>query len=146
MQPKHWTINALAVELNMDRRTLAKRLPPDLAVSEKGRSKHYLMADVIRVLFDTGNIKGGSLEQERTRLTKAQADSEEMRAAERRGQLVPIEEAQLAWAKMITAARNKLLAMPNKIAPRALAARSVTDVQQIVKREVHQALTELSEQ
>jgi hypothetical protein len=51
MQSKLWTINALSVELGIDRRTLAKRLEhlPPVKVLQVGRrtEKRWRLADVL---------------------------------------------------------------------------------------------------
>ena len=51
MKPRYWTINALAVELNIDRRTVAKRLK---GVPAHGRSESghpgYLLDEVLGIL------------------------------------------------------------------------------------------------
>ena len=52
MQPKNWSVNALSVELRVDRRTVAKRLaeagtPP---VEIRGRTKLYRLPDAIEAI------------------------------------------------------------------------------------------------
>jgi len=50
MQPQTWSISGLAVELGMDRRTLAKRLAHVPPVTGTGRRKRWRLADVLAEL------------------------------------------------------------------------------------------------
>jgi hypothetical protein len=50
MQPTTWSLNALATELHMDRRTLAKRLGRVPPAEGTGRRKRWHLADVLDAL------------------------------------------------------------------------------------------------
>ena len=49
MQPSTYSLNALSVELGIDRRTLAKRLADVPPAEVRGRSKRWRMQDVLKV-------------------------------------------------------------------------------------------------
>lgn len=51
--------------------------------------------------------------QQRARLARLQADRVELEIARERGQLVDAEEMRLAYVTLVTAARNRLLGIPN---------------------------------
>ena len=61
-----------------------------------------------------------SLDKEQTRLIKAKADNEEMTAAERRGELVPIARYEEDLARVVGTVRMQFLNLPDRIAPRLL--------------------------
>ena len=52
MTPRGWTINALATELERDRRTIAKKLAHVRPVEVRGRNKYYRLRDVLDALED----------------------------------------------------------------------------------------------
>ena len=47
MTPRGWTTNALATELDRDRRTIAKKLAHVPPVEVRGRSKYYRLRDAL---------------------------------------------------------------------------------------------------
>jgi len=86
----------------------------------------------------------------RSRFQAAQAAKEEhlaelrrLQVERERGQLVPRQAIITTWQGVFTVVRNRLLAMPAKIAGEA-AHQDAATVAAIVKREVHQALRELA--
>ena len=64
----------------------------------------------------TGDDDGGSLEAERTRLTREQADEKAMDNAERRGELVSRPDITLAFASVIAVAVSRLQLVPDVVA------------------------------
>ena len=76
MQAQLWSLSGLAVELGMDRRTIAKRLEdldPDEIVKGKRTEKHWKMARVFRHL----NQAGHDPQEEKARLDRLRADKVE---------------------------------------------------------------------
>jgi hypothetical protein len=61
------------------------------------------------------------------------------------GKLVAVVEVEAAWSAMILTARNRLLLLPDKVAPRIAAVSDVQECRAIVDREIREALTALSE-
>ena len=59
-----------------------------------------------------------SLDKEQIRLIRAKADNEEMTAAERRGNLVPIEIYEMEQAKLVGTIKMQFLNLPARIAPK----------------------------
>ncbi len=78
------------------------------------------------------------------RLALARADLAEMRAAERRGDLIATADVTDAWSQHIAAARAKLLALPTTIAPRIAPPGKLGEAQEIVRDIVYDALNELA--
>lgn len=60
-----------------------------------------------------------TLEAEKTRLTRAQAELAEVKAAQARGDLLPVQAVQARWIETVTALRAALLAVPPRIAAQA---------------------------
>jgi phage terminase Nu1 subunit (DNA packaging protein) len=57
------------------------------------------------------------LEEEKVRLTSAQASLAELKLSVERGDVVLVEEVQASWIKRISNCRSKLLSLPNRLAP-----------------------------
>jgi len=142
MIAQEWTVSGLSVELGVDRRTIAKRLSGVTPVRTEGKSNYYLMADVVRAIY--ADQDAGSLEAERTRLTKAQADKTELEVETMRKNLLPADEVLKAWQQMIGAFRARCLGIPTRAAHAAMSAESFVDAESVIKDYIHEALTELS--
>lgn len=82
---------------------------------------------------------------ERARLVKARADLAEMEAAQRRGELVPAEEVQEAWRDIVARLRARILVIPDKIAPQLHETDTIAAAGEVVRRAIHEALSELAE-
>ena len=78
------------------------------------------------------------------RLTKARADMAELESAEMTGDLVLLEKAEAAWTSAIGRMRQRLLAMPSKLAPVAYQAGAVAEVKAALADGIAEALMELS--
>jgi phage terminase Nu1 subunit (DNA packaging protein) len=144
MTPQDWTISGLSVELGVDRRTLAKRLADVTPVREDGKSQYYRMKDAVAAVYQSGDDTG-SYEQERTRLTKAQADKTELEVSVLRGDLIPAEIVDSVWGSMLGAFRARCLSIPTKAAHAILAVADLHEAETILKDHVHEALTELAD-
>ncbi len=140
---QEWTVSGLSVELGLDRRTLGKHLKGVKPIREAGKSKYYYMAQVVQVL--RGSSEAGSYEEERTRLTKAQADHEELKVSEYRGDLIPSGVVSQLWGDMVGAMRARLLALPPRLASKAIAATGLREIEDFARTEVYAALTELAD-
>ena len=81
---------------------------------------------------------------ERARLLKAQADMAEIELAERTGQLVTVERIEGDWVAMVTACRAKLLGIPTKTAYQISNLQDVGEIENFLKRTIHEALSELA--
>jgi hypothetical protein len=58
--------------------------------------------------------------------------------------LVEADEVRRTWLEMIAAARAKLLSVPTKVAPQAIAMSNAGEVEQLIKTFIYEALEELS--
>lgn len=80
------------------------------------------------------------LTAERARLAKAQADAQELKNAQARGDLIRAEEAERAWSDLLRQLRSRLLALPTR-----LRADGALDgaASQLLDRALRDALTEI---
>ncbi len=82
------------------------------------------------------------LATERARLTRAEAEFAELKAAVDRGELIPKERARQTITDAIDRMRDKLLALTDAMAPRLIGAPQA-DVEAMLMEAVHEALEEL---
>ena len=80
---------------------------------------------------------------ERTRLTKAQADKVEMEIKVLAGELLPATLVETVWGNMTSAARQRLLAVPYRMATAALSADSFAEIETAAAELIREALNEL---
>jgi hypothetical protein len=121
MQAKLWTISELSVELDVDRRTMAKRLEglePEEQETDKGGREHrrYRLAAVFAHLMG-GDASALSLDEERARLAHEQADRAAMENEVRRGELLDQAEVEPDLERALVTFRQKLLGQGTKLGP-----------------------------
>lgn len=85
-----------------------------------------------------------TLEAERTRLVKAQADKTELELEALRGSLVPAAQVIEHWQQFVGSARAKLLSMPSKLAGVLIACTDLNEIEAAVEASIYEALAELA--
>lgn len=95
----------------------------------------------LRAMANDGSL---SLTDERTRLTRAQAEGEEMKVKALKGDLIHRDTAEKLWEDVIVACRARLLSMPSKVAPIVIHCKTIPEVRDKIESLVHEALNELS--
>jgi len=99
----------------------------------------------LRGLARGKNTNSGDLNEERTRLTKAQADRAELELQEKEGDLISSDVIKTIWSDYVANVRSKLLALPSKLGHLTQAAESYAEAEAIIKEAVYECLEELSE-
>jgi phage terminase Nu1 subunit (DNA packaging protein) len=127
-------------------RTLKKRLE-DLAPVERGKrgSNLFESIDALPVIY--GNVAACDRlnhEQERARLAQAQADAQEMKNGQLRGELLPAKDVERLVVDMITNAKTRILGIPAKIAPLAAELSDPVEIQREVDILVKEVLATLA--
>lgn len=115
---------------------------------ERGR---YEVVPVVRAYIKflreravRGDVHGDDYSTHRTRLTKARADITEMERAQMENRLIPSTDVELAWNSIVSNARNRLIAIPTKVAPVVFASKNLNEIRDIIKDEIYSALDELA--
>lgn len=90
-------------------------------------------------------LEGESFLEAQRRHEWAKARKAELELRKRRNELVELEDIKLGWSNHIMTAQDRLLGIAGKLAPRVIAAGSVYEAQEMIEREIRQALTSLSE-
>ena len=102
-----------------------------------------LYISYVRSGREAGERAAADYNEEKARLTRAQADTAELALLEKSGVVIPADEAVLAWEAMLTNCKNKLLAIPSKAAPMLAAETDTAIVLDLLEDYVRDALTEL---
>ena len=115
---------------------------------ERGRYEviHVVRAYIkfLRERAVRGDVHGDDYSTHRTRLTKARADITEMERAQMENRLIPAPDVELAWNSIISNVRNRLIAIPTKVAPVVFASKTLNEIRDIIKDEIYSALDELA--
>jgi phage terminase Nu1 subunit (DNA packaging protein) len=90
------------------------------------------------------DLGGEQMAANKAKLTGTRAQIEEMKRARMAGEMVPREQIARAWAEVCMAVRSHLLGIPARLAARIGMAKNAVEVQQILRREIEEALSELA--
>ena len=146
MTPQVWSVNALATELGLDRRTVGKRLalttPHSMAADGSPR---WRLNDAVQALFDIKSRQQHvDLNEARRRKASAEAQLAELELARQQGQVVAVEDVGVELERCYSAVRARLMAIPPKLAP-LLCPDDPATAQGMIETAVVEALAELSE-
>jgi len=112
-----------------------------------GKSKRYMGNTVLQGLKNYYGARGKSsettLEQERIRLTAAQANRAEMELAISRGKLLPVEDVIHVMASSLSEIKAAVMNLPARIAPAVFSQKTSRDVENVAKGIVTDALYRL---
>ena len=147
MQARLWTLNALAVELGRDRRTLARLLedlPPDDAQTDTAGREHrrWRLARVIEHIYASTDEL--DLNAERARLAKAQADKTEIENEVRAGRLLEQDRVIREVGDMLAAFRARVIAIPDAVG-QLFDPATARKVVPALRARLYEALAELAE-
>lgn len=99
----------------------------------------------IKYLQGRGGDDKRDLTQERTRLTKLQADKVDLENAILRAELIPADIVKTVWTGILGAVRGRLLALPPRLSALGFGAPTAEDLETISADLVHEALNELAD-
>lgn len=120
---------------------MRKKLEGLEPISKTGRETLYDSADALARFFTGENL---DLTRERARLAREQADAQELKNAEARGELVPGFEIETTLVTLYSGTQQRLLAVPAKAAPEAHGAKTIAEAEAVFRKYQIEALEELS--
>ena len=91
------------------------------------------------------NTDGGDYEADKARKMKADADLAELVAAKEGGKLVEIKKIERRWSNALSGLRGKCMAMPARIGPMVVIAKSAGDATKILERELRDAFDSIAD-
>ena len=99
----------------------------------------------LRSLSKGKTTGSGDLNEERTRLTKAQADRAELELQEKEGELISTDLIKTIWSDYVANVRSKLLALPSKLGHLTQASETYAEAEAVIKEAIYECLEELSD-
>ncbi len=142
MVPRGWSISALSVELDRDRRTIAAACADLTPIGKDGRSVFYRLTDVLAKLAPAK--APADADEARSRKLAAEAEIAEMQRDRMRGELIDISSVENVVAEEYGAVRSKLLALPGKLAPMVAIEADEITCRDLIERGITEALDELA--
>ena len=85
-----------------------------------------------------------SLTDERTRLTKYQADLAELELRKAHGELLETKIAMQLWAEVVSSTRQRLLGLPTRLAPVIVQLKTIPEIKDTVENTIQEVLNELA--
>jgi hypothetical protein len=144
MTRKLWSLSALAVEFEMDRRAVARRIDGIAAAGEIEGKPAWHLADVAPLLTGgCGLDYGQSIEEARWRKMAAEARLAKMAAEKAAGRMLERTDVDAAVVGAFARVRARLLAVPHKCAPLVVGL-SAGEASEVIRRAVYEALNELA--
>tara|TARA_R110001592_G_scaffold138183_1_gene356781 strand:+ start:55 stop:555 length:501 start_codon:yes stop_codon:yes gene_type:complete len=146
------TQRELAEHLDLSTKRISELIRDGILPSKMGRSP--LNIDVCRIAYISYLRKlggynkrsgGGDIAEEKTRLTKFQADKAELEVNQLEGKLIPAQLVQDTWTDFVANVRAKLLGLPSRIAHQVIALETYPEAEQLIKENINDALSELGE-
>lgn len=135
---RQYPIKEFASILGVSLKAVYKWRDKGMPVTETGDNTLVSFEDWAR--FYAGGSKALNFQEEKARLTKFQADREQIRVEEALGRLVRTDLVESIWASAIIAFKTRIMALPDKIV-------NITgdaSIKPDLKLMVNEALTELS--
>ena len=114
------------------------KIDPDKADTQRG-ARVQPRITVTKAAPAAGD--GPDFFEERARHERAKADLAELKAQERAGELVELEEVKRLWATLATETRDRLLGLPDRLAEELHAAETEHEVREVLRRELTEALS-----
>lgn len=109
------------------------------------RTVEYESIPALRAIFEVGGEGGATLEEEKIKLTSAQAEKVELEVEVLKGNLVPADEIEDFLSRTFGAFKARCLSIPTKAAPSVIGVIEVLEIEEIIKEYIYEALAELKD-
>jgi phage terminase Nu1 subunit (DNA packaging protein) len=152
MKTREVTLDTLAQILGKSRHYVLDRLRMGMPYLEKGgRGRSYILdyeqAAAWCAEHDAGMARkpvDGATVEARRRHQMAQAELAELRLAQKREELVPVDAVRAQWADECVRIRSRLMEIPGRLAGQLAILQNAGEIEAAIDAEVRAALTELS--
>jgi phage terminase Nu1 subunit (DNA packaging protein) len=138
------TTSELAMVLGVSDRRIQQLVKEGL-ITPIGRNEYKLSETVQSYIKTVQGKQKSEYQEERTKLTKTNREKAEIELQLLRNEVHHSEDVKRVMYDMLGAFRSRLLAIPQKVAPAATVETDLLKMQNLLKAEIYDALTELSE-
>ena len=143
-----FNIQAIAKLLKLSERRI-QQLAKEEIIPKAERGKYDLVGSVQGYIDYLKAKVGGEFTAEevlknKNKLLKAKAELAEIEKMKATGELIPKEEVKRTWLELVQKVKQKLLSIPNKVAPVVVAVKSINEIKLILQDKIYEALYEIS--
>ena len=143
-----FNIQAIAKLLKLSERRI-QQLAKEGVIPKAERGK-YDLVDSVHGYIDYLKAKAGGeftaeeVLKNKNKLLKAKAELAEIDKMKASGELIPKGEVKKTWLELVHKLKQKLLSIPNKVAPVVVTIKSINEIKLILKDKIYEALYEIS--
>ena len=139
---------AIAKLLRLTERRV-QQLAKDDIIPKGERGKYDLIGSVHGYIDFLKAKAGGDFTAEevlknKNKLLKAKAEIAEIEKMKATGELIPKEEVKRTWLELVHKIKQKLLSMPNKVAPVVATVKNISEIKLILQDKLYEALYEIT--
>ena len=143
-----FNIQAIAKLLKLSERRI-QQLAKEGVIPKAERGKYDLVNSVHGYIDYLKAKAGGEFTAEevlknKNKLLKAKAELAEIDKMKASGELIPKGEVKKTWLELVHKLKQKLLSIPNKVAPVVVTIKSINEIKLIIQDKIHEALYEIS--
>ena len=143
-----FNIQAIAKLLKLSERRI-QQLAKEGVIPKAERGKYDLIGSVQGYIDYLKAKVGGEFTAEevlknKNKLLKAKAELAEKDKMKASGELIPKEEVKRTWLELVQKVKQKLLSIPNKVAPVVVTIKSINEIKLILQDKIYEALYEIS--
>ena len=143
-----FNIEAIAKLLKLSERRV-QQLAKDNIIPKAERGKYDLVSSVHGYIDFLKAKAGGDFTAEevlknKNKLLKAKAELAEIEKMKATGELIPKEEVKRTWLELVQKVKQKLLSIPNKVAPVVVTVKSINEIKLILQDKIYEALYEIT--
>ena len=143
-----FNITAIAKLLRLTERRV-QQLAKDDIIPKAERGKYDLISSVHGYIDFLkakagGDFTGEDVFKNKNKLMKAKAEIAEIEKMKATGELIPKQEVKNTWLELINKVKQKLLTIPNKVAPIIVSIKNTNEIKLILQDKLYEALYEIS--
>ena len=143
-----FNIEAISKLLKLSERRV-QQLAKDNIIPKAERGKYDLVSSVHGYIDFLKAKAGGDFTAEevlknKNKLLKAKAEIAEIEKQKATGELIPKEEVKRTWLELVHKIKQKLLSIPNKVAPVVVTVKNINEIKLILQDKLYEALYEIT--
>ena len=143
-----FNIEAISKLLKLSERRI-QQLAKDNIIPKAERGKYDLVSSVHGYIDFLKAKAGGEFTAEevlknKNKLLKAKAEIAVIEKQKATGELIPKEEVKRTWLELVHKIKQKLLSIPNKVAPVVVTVKNISEIKLILQDKLYEALYEIT--